>query len=72
MYKEGKKIFWNPIAVQKYPDETKLGELQEKLEDATKYLAIDIEEGHYLVSHYEKRPFRRAEKNYSLPPAAWR
>lgn len=55
---KGKQIFWNPIAVQKYPDETKLRELQEKLEDATKYLAIDMQEGLYLVSRYEKKPFR--------------
>lgn len=71
MYKKGKQIFWNPIAVQKYPDETKLGELQEKVEDATKYLAIDMQEGLYLVSRYEKSP-SGGRKNDSLPPAAWR
>ena len=71
MYKKGKQIFWNPIAVQKYPDETKLRELQEKVEDATKYLAIDMQEGLYLVSCYEKSP-SGGRKNDSLPPAAWR
>lgn len=43
---------------KKKTDETKLRELQEKLEDATKYLAIDMQEGLYLVSCYEKKPFR--------------
>ena len=71
LYKKGKQIFWNPIAVQKYPDETKLRELQEKVEDATKYLAIDMQEGLYLVSRYEKSP-SGGRKNDSLPPAAWR
>ena len=71
MYKKGKQIFWNPIAVQKYPDELKLRGLQEKLEDATKYLAIDMQEGLYLVSRYEKSP-SGGRKNDSLPPAAWR
>ena len=37
-------------------------ELQEKLEDATKYLAIDMQEGLYLVSRYEKKPFRGQKK----------
>ena len=55
---ENKSSGIHPIAVQKHPDETKLRELQEKLEDATKYLAIDMQEGLYLVSRYEKKPFR--------------
>ena len=69
--KKENKSSGNPIAVQKYPDETKLRELQEKVEDATKYLAIDMQEGLYLVSRYEKSP-SGGRKNDSLPPAAWR
>lgn len=29
---------------------------------ATKYLAIDMQEGLYLVSRYEKKPFREQKK----------